>query len=197
MPTSAPTDQDILQLVYRQARGLGLSREDAQDCAQEFLLRLLSHPSAHRESPSWLHRCIHNFACNYLRGIVRRRATEQRAADSGHVRGARTGLVPSAQPGPRTIVMQKDFTTQIRSLLTQFTADQQDLFVRYHLRNQDLSRLAARQGRSLHALQQSLYSMHKRLARLLIERGWSENDARQLFVPRAPQPIQQSHFRKM
>src|SRR4051812_639650 len=108
MSTEARSDHDLLQAAYRQARGLGLVREDAQDCAQEFLVRLLAKPSARNEPLVWINRCAHNFACNYLRGLARRRATERRALEAARTNGSRSCLTPSTQPGPKTILLRQD-----------------------------------------------------------------------------------------
>jgi len=52
--------------------------------------------------------------------------------------------------------------------------------------------LTVRHGRSVHALQQSLYNMHRRLARLLMEQGWTAGEVRQLFIPKPAPPINRS-----
>jgi DNA-directed RNA polymerase specialized sigma24 family protein len=85
--------------------------------------------------------------------------------------------------------MRRDFWTRVRALLRVFTADQQELFLRYHVRQQSLMDLAERDGRSLHALHQSLHNVHRRLARLLIEQGWDAAEVRQLFGAPTPQPV--------
>ena len=73
----------------------------------------------------------------------------------------------------------------IAEALQQLSPAQRDLFVRYHLRNQDIRDLAARTGRTPHAIEESLSNIRRRLAALLTSRGWTDTDAQSLF--HAPQ----------
>lgn len=180
------SDQSLLQLAYSHARRIGLAREDAQDCAQEFRVHLLRTALPSAPSSSWLHRCAHNYACNYLRGLIRRRSTEQRYRE--HVTGAPQGgsVTMIRIPGPRTLTLRKVFWEQLVATLRQFTPEQRSLFTRHHLRQHSLAAIAAETGRTVHALQQSLYHLHRRLAKLLLEQGWNVADVRQLFGASLP-----------
>ena len=186
MPTIPLSSHDLLQIAYSHARRVGLPREDAQDCAQEFRVHLLRTPWPGSDASAWLHRCAHNYACNYLRGLMRRQTAEQKYSE--HVTGTRPGAnIPMVRlPGPRTLTLRKVFWEQLVRTLRQFTPEQRSLFTQYHLRHQNLADIAAQTGRSVHALQQSLYHLHRRLAKLLLEQGWSVADVRQLFGSSLP-----------
>jgi RNA polymerase sigma factor (sigma-70 family) len=181
MPTSAPVCQDdIVRIAYRHARQIGLSREDAQDCAMDFRLHLHNSSHSHPDNLAWLHRCAHNYACNYLRTQVRRSSRERNWVESSTGPLQRPTDVPQP-PGPRTLTLRKQLWEQLIRLLHQYTPAQQELFVRYHLRRQSIPELSRRTGRTPHALRQSLSQMHHRLADQLHQQGWSGADAKRMF----------------
>lgn len=181
MPAASVSDLQMLQVAYNRARRLGLTREDSQDCAQEFRVHFLRTPVPDGASTAWLNRCAHNYACNYLRSMVRRKSTEQKYTDqivgSKHCRaGAEVYF-----PGPRTLTLRKVFWDQLLLTLRHFTPEQQSLFLRYHIRQHSMTDISLQTGRTVHALQQSLSHMHRRLSRLLLEQGWNLAEIRQLF----------------
>src|SRR5579871_2420076 len=160
MPTTTQTTEDeIVRIAYRHARQLGLSREDAQDCAMDFRLHLQNSANPHPENPAWLHRCAHNFACNYLRTQIRRSRRERNWAERST--GATLPSSGTSQPpGPRTLTLRKVLWEQLARLLHQCTPAQQELFMRYHVRRQSILELSRRTGRTPHALRQSLSQLH-------------------------------------
>jgi RNA polymerase sigma factor (sigma-70 family) len=176
----AISPNEIVQVAYRHARQLGLSREDAQDCAMDFRLHLEKSANTHPENPAWLHRSAHNFACNYLRSQMRRSRRERDWVEgaSGAVR--RPNASPSS-PGPRTLTLRKLLWEQLSRLLRQCTPAQQELFVRYHVRRQSIIELAEHTGRTPHALRQSLSQMNRRFAQQLQQHGWSRTETWRIF----------------
>ena len=70
-----PNDLSVRHLydvAHRQALRIGMRYEDAEDCAQEFVLRMLCRclhvlreKFAQANFPFWLKRCAHNHALNY------------------------------------------------------------------------------------------------------------------------------------
>lgn len=183
----APLIQDPVEMAYRYARRLGMPREDAQDCAMDYRLHLLCHPNLPTGSEAWIRSCAHNYACNYLRAQIRRRQRERDGAASAPCHTGLKATFGLRLPGPRTLALRRALWEQLFSTLRQFTPEQRDLFIRYHVREQSWQELTQRTGRSAHALQQSLYHIHKRLACLLVAQGWSAQDAVQLFAV-MPQP---------
>ena len=104
MPISAAPDP--VRLAYAYARRLGLSREDAQDCASDFRLHLMrvtnSYPQGASPSGSaaWLHRCAHNYAANYLRSLLRRQQRERAYCEQSGTCVPRSGEPISRNAGP-------------------------------------------------------------------------------------------------
>ena len=192
MSVPAFPDQELLRIAYNHARRLGLEREEAQECALDFRLHLLRAENPRLDSPAWLHRCARNYALNYLRTQTRRQQREHRFAEQNHVMPSLLAEPVAFGPGPKTLTLRKALWEQVFATLKQFTPDQQELFVCYHVRQQTLAELSTATGRTVHALQQSLANLHRRLAQLLLQEGWSAGDARQLFgvslPPSAPVP---------
>ena len=185
MPLSASPDP--LRLVYAYARRLGLSHEDAQDCASDFRLHLLRDVSTRSYNAAWLHRCAHNYVSNYHRSYQRRQQRERRYSEQTGVNTAVVAEPRYAGAGPKTLTLRNALWDQVLTTLRQFTPEQRDLFLRYHLRQQNLAQLAERTGRTPAAITQAIYHIHRRLARLLLAQGWTVADARQ-FVCSSPPP---------
>jgi RNA polymerase sigma factor (sigma-70 family) len=160
---------------------LGLRREDAEDCAMEFVLRLLRLPPPETYSSAWLHRCAYNHACNYVRTLRRRRQREVCSAAQSESQADQLHAYPASNPGPKTLTLRKELWRQLAKALEQLSPSQRELFVRYHLRHQNISQLAARFQRTPHAIEVSLSHTRQRLATLLRQVGWTEADARTLF----------------
>ena len=185
MPLSASPGP--LRLAYMYACRLGLSHEDAQDCASDFRLHLLRNSPACLDSAAWLHRCAHNFASNYRRSQQRRQLRERRYSEQAGVNTAAAAEPRYAGAGPKTLTLRNALWEQVLTTLRQFTPEQRDLFLRYHLRQQNLAQLAERTGRTPAAVTQAIYHIHRRLARLLLAQGWTVTEARQ-FVCSTPPP---------
>src|SRR5437016_2091098 len=87
-PSSATTEDAtiwdrVLAVARHHARRFGISADDVEDCAMDFVERMLDKdrratyltlPLDHRDA--WLHRCAMNHACNFSRGLSRRRHRE-------------------------------------------------------------------------------------------------------------------------
>lgn len=182
---SAAANRQLYLVAYSQARHRGLGREDAQDCAMEFVQRLvkLSPRPAGLDSPAWVMRCAQNHAISFARSLQRRRKHEQAAAP--------TPPVATPGPGPKTLALRRELWQQLFAVLKQLTPLQRELFVRYHIRQQSIAHIAARCNKSPHAVAEGLSHARQRLAVLLRDAGWTEADARALFqsAPRPSSPL--------
>lgn len=181
---------DPVRIAYAYARQMGMSREDGYDCALDFRLHLLHDSRMQSANAAYLHRCARNYVSNCLRATRRRQQRERCYAEHNTAGAVCIAAFPA--PGPRTLILRKALWEQVFAMLKQFTPEQRDLFVRYHVRQQSLSDLAERTGRTLPATSQALYHIHRRLSRLLLAQGWSGEDARQLcassLLPGFPRP---------
>lgn len=172
-------NQEVFHVAYQQARRIGMKLEDAQDCAMDFVVRLLKPENPTAPSVAWLHRCAYNHACSFRRTIVRRQKHESSSSEPYHEEVAQA--FGGYRPGPKTLMMRKELWKQITKALEQLTANQRELFVRYHLRSETIRELALRFNRSPHAVEESLSNTRKRLVALLIQQGWTIADAKGLF----------------
>lgn len=180
-PGRAEVDKKIHAVGLAYASRMGLRHDEAQDCAVEFLEHIFKRNQP-IPSSAWLHRCAHNFACNYVRALARRRAKEQtwseRYADNAE---QQRDSHAAPTPGPKTLFLQKELWEQVVGAVRQLTPTQQALFIRYYLRNYSIRDLATRTGRTPHAIEESLSNIRKRLNQILQKQGWTEQDAALLF----------------
>jgi RNA polymerase sigma factor (sigma-70 family) len=155
--------------------------DDAEDCAQGFVLdMLLKHrptlclPAGKTPSDAWYWRC----AVNWVRFWAR---THRREAHRLPIlpNPAGEGEEPiSPAPGPETIALKTDLLRQILQVVPQLTRLQQRLFVRYYLENESRADLARELGYTLHALHQALWRLRNRLQSLLVRQGLTEEEGR-------------------
>jgi RNA polymerase sigma factor (sigma-70 family) len=180
------SSDEIVRIAYRHARQFKLAHEDAQDCAMDFRLHLQTIPNPQTENLGWLHRCAHNYACNYLRTQIRRSQRERTWAENyagmeQPLTGAAQPVITVQPPGPRTLTLRKLLLEQLDHLLHQCTPAQQELFVHYHVGQQSIAELSHHTGRSPHALRQSLSQLNRRLAQQLQQHGWNRTEAMRIF----------------
>jgi RNA polymerase sigma factor (sigma-70 family) len=186
---SASYEKQVFAIAYQQANRMSLQREEAEDCAMEFMRRVLSLPPTTRptapftpETLLWLHRCARNHASNHVRRLARRRQTERTWTECFGAAAERFSQSCMARgAGPRTLTMRGELWRQVRAALKQLSPSQRELFVRYHLRNYSISDLANRFDRTPHAVEEALSHTRKRLALLLIGEGWTDADIHTLF----------------
>lgn len=166
----------------QQAHRLGLAYDCREDCAQSFVVRLLSlrgdpplwnWPRARRFA--YLRRAARNHALNFLR---HEHATVDiyggpPASDHG-----RWQLAEDAAHSPERILLQRLFWQEIQQALDRLTPLQQTLVVGYHVRHERAPELAGELGCTHHAVHSLLSYARHRLGACLAARGSTEADLR-------------------
>ena len=174
--------EESVRIAYSHARRLGLTRDDAYECALDFRLHLLRCENPQIDNKSWIHRCAKNFACNSIRSKIRRLQRERDYEANSFSQQIPLTATAIREAGPRTITLRKSLLVQLSEALKSFTEDQQSLFEAFHVRQCTLAEISELTGRNAHSLAQSLYMIHKRLARTLLSQGWTAEEARQLYT---------------
>jgi len=174
----------VLATARTFARERGLLAEDCEDFAVEFAAWLCTHAEAvgraHAPAMScWVRRCASNAASNYARGIRRRehhiRCLSARAADAGRAGGP--------DPDPVAATLRGEAMRAIRNALDQLPPAQRRLFVRHHLDGISAADIARSTGRTPGAVRQELLTIRRRLAALLANTDWTEEDLRACAAP--------------
>lgn len=173
--------EEPVRVAYSHARRLGLTRDDAYECALDFRLHLLRCENPQIDNEAWLHRCAKNFACNSIRSKIRRMQRERDYEANSLSRQIPLSVTALREAGPRTITLRKSLLIQLSEALKSFTHEQQALFEEFHVRQRTFAEISELTGRNAHSLAQSLYNIHKRLARTLLAQGWTAEEARQLY----------------
>jgi RNA polymerase sigma factor (sigma-70 family) len=185
----------ILAVARHHARLFGIPTDDLEDCAMDFLERMLraKHITAyltihqsHREA--WLHRCAINHASNYRRSLSRRRSHEVPWPTTCDVDEAfsLTEFIDDS-PGPEVRVLTREFWQRADSVVGGLRPDHKRCFVRHYLFLEPVREIAARDQKSQAAVSKTLQRARKRL-RVVAERmGITEGDMRTYLVcvPRA------------
>ena len=185
-----------LIVARRCARREGLSPDDADDCATEFVVRML-----HRYEPkqlltartltsaAWLYRCARNHAIDFRRARARLEQHESCAlcALCTDVRTAVPAGGAACAPEPDRQFLRSDCLCRMTDAINQLSHVQRQLFLRHHLGGEPILNLAADFQRSPHAVEQTLHRARHRLRLLLEKQGWSERELLACLAPhRAP-----------
>lgn len=183
----------VLVVAQSRARRQGLRGEAAEDCALEFVERMLLRndwaaigpaqalagaPSRCEVSEAWLRRCADNFARNVLRRgrrISRRELPwPERKSDDGE---SRAWEGPATGETPETRLLREEVGRQVWEAVRRLTPAQQDLFERHFLRGVSVGEMAEALGRSPHAVSQALLTLRIRLRGILVRQGLDEEEA--------------------
>lgn len=103
--------------VYRLARSITGSHDDADDAAQETFMRVhgaLSSFDVNRSFKAWLRRITYNTSLNILRAACNRRK---------HFLDSQEDLVSDPAPNPEVVVQNRDAGNSLQTVLESLTAD--------------------------------------------------------------------------
>ena len=132
-----------LRVGRAQARRAGLGRDEAEDCAIEFALRLFARRGENGGGgvtllpPLWLHRSARNFAYNWRRGLLRRQWHEGVPLDE--VEAGMSSSAEAAQEAldPHRLVLARA-PGLLEAALLQLSTRQRELLVRHHIPGREL-----------------------------------------------------------
>jgi RNA polymerase sigma factor (sigma-70 family) len=180
----------LLRLGLAHARRRGLTREDAEDCAMEFVARMLREKG--RPLPAdrtgycfaaWLNRCARNFAedfCRRKERLVQHETAwpESQRSDETSVTWECTGDAPSPEHG----ALQGEFWSRVMAAIERLPPVMRELLVRHHLHGECIRELATAFSRKPCAIEQTLFRARRRLRVLLEGMGLTEPELRAYIV---------------
>jgi len=179
----------VLRLAEACAERQGLRGEAAEECALQFLERLLLQctwrtlqppPAAKAGLPeAWLRRCADNFAKNMRRQRSRIHRHEAPWPEwAGSEGDSHTWDCPAVDDTPEESLLRQELARRIRQATKQLTPSQQLLFEHHYVEGASVTRLAEGTGQTPHAVSQSLFNIRKRLRAILERQGLGEDAAR-------------------
>lgn len=208
-PSDVPVSELSAALVYQllAAARLHAARQRvkpdlAEDCAGEFVLRLLlrhARPGGllpldgQGQCPAaWLNRAAINHVKNFRRDqMCHERHTvlwadldfAENGPGAAQPSDANTGAVnlqdlgdPSAAPSLDAFVLRAEFWDRARSVLARLPVERRALFVRHRVEGESLEQIAASLGKSPDAVRKDVARSHARLQKLLAGQGVRRTD---------------------
>jgi|SRR5579872_4670580 len=159
----------------------GLTREDVEDCAITFVERMflrnetLLRARLSDGSVQWLHVCARNHARSFRRASDRHR--RYIATDVELCTGMEsTGGVSPGQGDPTAGMIRSERWESVAACIDQLSPALQELLIRHYFLDESCQDLAARTGRTPHAVEQALLRARKRIKALLLRRGLTAAD---------------------
>lgn len=174
---------DALRLAQRCSRRAGLNAEDAEDCAAQFVERMLTASPPTSNAGAWLRRCARNHIVDYMRARGRRLTHECRWPEtiSGSGQSVASDF-PDGAPGADANLLRDEFWRCLMAALAQLDPVPQQIFLRHHLNGDSVDDLAAAFDRTPHAVDQTLLRARKRLRTVLERQGLTEAELLQYLA---------------
>lgn len=170
---------DLLGVARCHARHLGLTVEDAEDCAAAFVEREWHHERVNDPCSAWQHTCAENFARDFRRALLRRGQHELCWGECARPGEPPAMLdLPDSVPGPENCLLRREFWREVRAVLKRVEPVPRKLFLRRTVRQWSISELAAWSGLTQHVVEQKLYRARKRLREILLRKGLTEAELR-------------------
>lgn len=156
------------------ARRVGLKAEDVEDCAAEFLGRMLilANRDGSKGAVSWLPQRADYCARDYLRRLLRRQ--ERRLLDGDAELRLADRHWTSPHDSPEAYALRADLYRQLGLAISRLRARPRELVIRYHILGQSMAVVARETGDVEHAVAQVLFTARRRLRRLLRDTGIDE-----------------------
>jgi RNA polymerase sigma factor (sigma-70 family) len=180
-----------------QAHQVGLTEDNAEECAQSFVVKWLLKAF---DPPPWtwstgrchafVRRAARNHAINFQRDS--RHSDREVWSSKLDLVGA---IVTDHDAQPSVCLMKRQFWEQIRSGLDELEDPQRALFLRFHVDRTPVDELASASGRTSHAIRQSLRITRRRLRKLLCEHGHTESELGSYLSELHPGRIARARFR--
>jgi len=177
---------DASRLARRGGRRAGLNAEDAEDCAAQFVERMLTASPPTSNAGAWLRRCARNHVVDCIRARGRRLAHECCWPETVSDSGQSVALdYPDEAPGADADLLRDEFWRCLMAALAQLDPVPQQIFLRHHLNGDSVDDLAAAFDRTPHAIHQTLLRARKRLRTVLERQGLTEAELLQ-YLAAAP-----------
>jgi len=153
--------------VYRLCAGFLADATEAEDIAQDAMLKLLDNLDAwdrRRGWRAWRNTIVLNLCRDRLRRLAARRGAEQRATDARHA------AVPARLPDPLSAAQQSEVRDILMAALTELTPREREVFVLRDLEGNDTATTAVALGVGESTVRSLLTLARRRLRTLLGER---------------------------
>jgi RNA polymerase sigma factor (sigma-70 family) len=161
--------QRVVHIAEKEGRGRGLTVEEAQDCAMDFILRYLlaekpNEAELSRKPEPWLIRCTRNAAINAYHKRERRHEARIESEDIQI-----TVVLQTNASDPVFALLQQCEQEEIASLLENLEEGPRNVFTRCCLEGDSISEVATALGKTPNAIRLTLTRCRRRLA-VLVER---------------------------
>lgn len=155
--------------VQAQLRRRHASAADAEDCEQDFLVRMLVvanlrellDPASSEYLRAWLSRSAANHVADFQRAQARKRAAEIRM-DTAVVDTFRPYEHSISDDDPMQRLLCRESLAALTSALNVLNSDQLEILSR-HCKGESAAEIAAAYGRTRHAIEQCLCNIRRRL----------------------------------
>jgi DNA-directed RNA polymerase specialized sigma24 family protein len=180
----------ILSLTARRARRLGLSGEEAEDCALGFVGHVLPYcradaframPAAHRRA--WLIRCADNWAVSELRRLFRQAGCETpwpevKEEETGGSYGSRLDFeAPDKAPSPEATALRAELCERVLHAFSRLRRAHQEVLQARLVGGTPLGAFARAQGRSAGSVRFAFWAARLKLREALERGGLDEREA--------------------
>jgi RNA polymerase sigma factor (sigma-70 family) len=187
----------LFRLARASALRHGLPDREVEDCAIEFVTRMLHYnrrdhwphePGPGREA--WLRECADNWARTVRRRLARIQCREVVWTETVTGEGFNgNGALCSHETTPEARLLEKELHRRIMGAVERLTPAQQELFDGYFCLGESIPELVERTGRSAQAIRRALSTIRQRLRAVLERQALDETEAREYLSVARPLPL--------
>lgn len=190
----AKLSQEMLHVAHSCASQIGLSADDAEDCAISFVERMLidseekvlRSPDKRSEvgtfSLQWVRHCALNHARNFRRHNSIIQSHESHWPDSETCQSSPELLRILRNVSPEAFLLRNEYWRSIASVMAHLEPMPRELLLLHHLSGYTIAELSAYSGRTPHAVEQTLSRTRRHIRALLGRQGTTEAELRFHFA---------------
>jgi RNA polymerase sigma factor (sigma-70 family) len=183
----------LREVLVEGALRRGMSRDDAEDCAQASILHLLTHsPEQLLRGPAdnfhaWLRSVARHDVLDYARHLARERHdTMSLSLNAEGNDWPREIEVADARPTPEEAVVKTLFWELLAPGIDALGDEAHFCFIRYHLLGQDAKSIAKAEGTTEKHVYRVLEKARRHISKWLAKHGTTEEDLIALLPAAAP-----------
>lgn len=170
-----PSIPHLFEVIQLQATRVGLTHDDVQDCAAQFVKHILQENKREIREERYLRQSARNFALNFRRAKLRLQNREKAWPETLHPNGSRVDYeFPDTGRIPEVYLMNREFRQRVAAALQKLDPELRQMIFLTFWRGRSIQQIADMMGRKPDAVKQALYRARRQLRSLLERQGMDE-----------------------
>jgi RNA polymerase sigma factor (sigma-70 family) len=189
-PPCLPRDCRLYMIGHACALWVGLTGEEPEDCATEFVERMREREGcpfrSDRSERLFIARvckCVLHHSLNYQRKLAIRQRHERPLSEITRHEDVCAPWNPAGdRPTVESLLLREEFREKVMEAMDELPPARWELFCHYHLLDESIQALALATGKSYDAVRKTLSRAQKQAQERLLRQGVTEADLREYLA---------------